>query len=139
VSLLRVTANRDVLRQREEGAHRLRRAGGMALLGREQALTQRLATAPILQDPIRLLLVPAGTDLLQKQQALRRLQQEAVTRRRDRLEEVIRRLAQLNPIEVLRQRQRGLDERRLRWIRSLDLVTSFGRREQERVTTLQSR
>ncbi len=113
-----VPRKRDLLRQLEEGAHRLRRAAGMALLGREQALTQRLATAPILQDP---------------------MQQDAVTRRWERLEEVIRRLAHLNPIEVLRQRQRGLDERRLRWIRSLDLVTSFGRREQERVPTLQAR
>src|SRR2546427_8763848 len=134
-----VPRKRDLLRQLEEGANRLRRAAGMALLGPEQALTRRLATAPILQDPIRLLLVPAGNDLLQKQQALRRLQQDAVTRRRDRLEEVIRRLGQLNPIEVLRQRQRGLDERRLRWTRRLDLVTSFGRREQERVPTLQAR
>ena len=134
-----VPRKRDLLRQLEEGAHRLRRAAAMALLGREQALTRRLATAPILQDPIRLLLVPAGNDLVQKQQALRRLQQDAVTRRWDRLEEVIRRLAQLNPLEVLQQRQRGLDERRLRWSRSLDLVTGFGRREQDRVHILQAR
>jgi len=78
-----VPRKRDLLRQLEEGAHGLRRAARMALLGREQALTRRLATAPILQDPIRLLLVPAGSGLVQKQQALRRLQHDAVTRRRD--------------------------------------------------------
>jgi len=134
-----VPRKRDLLRQLEEGTHRLRRAADRALLGREQAITRRLASAPILQDPVRLLLAPAGNDLVQKQQALRRLRHEAVTRRRDRLAEVIRRLAHLNPLEVLHQRQRGLDERRLRWTRSLELIAGFGRREQERVHTLRAR
>jgi exodeoxyribonuclease VII large subunit len=134
-----VPRKRDLQRQLEEGAHRLRRAADMALLGREQALTRRLATAPVLVDPIRLLLVPARTDLVQKEQTLRRLQHDVVVRRRDRLDEVTRRLTHLNPLEVLRQRLQGLDERRQRWIRARELVASFGRQEQERVRTLRAR
>lgn len=131
-----VPRKRDLLRQLEERADRLGRAAGMVLLAREQALTLRLAAAPVLQDPVRLLLLPARHDLAQRLRAIARLERDAVTRRRDRLEELARRLRQLNPVEVLRQRQRGLEERRTRWMRGLEQVAAVRRAQQEQVAVL---
>jgi exodeoxyribonuclease VII large subunit len=134
-----VPRKRDLLRQLDERADRLRRAADMVLMGRERTLAQRLASAPVLRDPVRLILLPARTDLAQRQEAIRRLERDAVARRRERLEDFSRRLRQLNPLEVLRLQQRGLDERQLRWARSRERVIGFGRRELERVEALRAR
>jgi exodeoxyribonuclease VII large subunit len=134
-----VPRKRDLLRQLDERADRLRRAADMVLMGRERTLAQRLASAPVLRDPVRLILLPARTDLAQRQEAIRRLERDAVARRRERLEDFSRRLRQLNPLEVLRLRQRGLDERQLRWARSRERVIGFGGRELERVEALRAR
>lgn len=134
-----VPRKRDLLQQLQDRTGRLRRAADMVLLAREQALTRRRAAAPMLQDPVRLLLAPASHDVGQRQQALRRLEREAMTYRRDRWDDLMRRLSLLNPLEVLRQRRRGLDERQLRLARLVEQAAGFGRREQERVQTLQAR
>jgi exodeoxyribonuclease VII large subunit len=134
-----VPRKRDLIGQLRDRGDRLRRAADMVLLAREQALTRRLAGAPVLQDPLRLLLVPARHDVAQREQALGRLEREAMTRRHDRLDDVMRHLARRNPLEVLRQRLRGLDERRQRLARSMEQAAGFARREQDRVQGLRAR
>lgn len=129
----------DLLRQLEERADRLRRGADMVLLAREQALTRRLAATPVLQDPVRLLLMPARHELSQRQQALGRLEREAMTRRRERLDDIVRHLSRLHPLEVLGARLRGLEERRLRLERLFDQTAELRRRQAERVQDLRAR
>jgi exodeoxyribonuclease VII large subunit len=134
-----VPRKQDLLRQLAERHDRLRRGAGMLLLAREQALTRRLAATPVLQDPLRLLVLPAQQEVSQRQQALERLEHEAIARRRERLDDVIRHLARLGPLDVLRQRFGGLEDRRVRWRRLLDQLDAARRRDQERVQDLRSR
>jgi len=134
-----VPRKHDLLRQLEERADRLRRGADMVLLAREQALTRRLAATPVLQDPVRLLLTPAQHELSQRQQALGRHEREAMTRRRERLDDIVRRLTRLHPLEVLGARLRGLEERRLRLARLFDQTAELRRRQVERVQDLRVR
>ena len=134
-----VPRKRDLLRQLGERADRLRRGADMVLLAREQALTRRLAATPVLHDPVRLLLLPARHELSQRQQALGRLEREAISRRRERLDDAVRRLTRLHPLEVLGARLRGLEERKLRLARLFDQAAELRRRQVERVQELRAR
>jgi exodeoxyribonuclease VII large subunit len=101
----------DLLRQLDERRQRLLRAGRTAL-------------------------IPPEHELQQRRQALGRLAVDALARRRERISTLAGMLKQRDPREVLRQRERSLDECRRRLTRGWDLTVhriASGRVETERV------
>ena len=101
----------DLLRQLDDRRQRLQRAGLGSLIGPQHQLEQRRTT-------------------------LARLAQDAARRRRERLSSIVAMLQQRDPREVLRQRERSLDECRRRLLRDQALVQArivAGRQQAEQL------
>lgn len=100
----------DLLRQLDERRQRLLRAGRTAL-------------------------IPPEHEVQQRRQALGRLAVDTLARRRERISTLAGMLRQRDPREVLRQRERSLDDCRRRLVRGWDLLANritSGRLEAER-------
>lgn len=129
----------DLLLQLSERRDRLQRAARMLLLAREQALTARLARAPMLQDPGRLLVSPAVEALARRAQELERLSRDGVARRRLHLQHLSRILRQLSPREILSRRERALQERTAQLGRAVDQVRRRNVQDAQRIAVLRER
>src|SRR5438067_12102679 len=101
----------DLLRQLDDRRQRLQRAGLGSLIGPQHQLEQRRTT-------------------------LTRLAQDATRRRRERLSAIMAMLQQREPREVLRQRERSLEDCRRRLVRDQALVQTrilAGRQQAEQL------
>ncbi len=129
----------DLLLQLKERRDRLRRGAHLLLLTREQALTLRRAKAPVLQNPVGLVLAPALDAITRRAQELERLGRDALVGRRAQLQQVGRMLRQLSPREILSRRQGAFVERTGRFERVLGQLRRRRYQDAERVAALRER